>query len=267
LNYVERHFGDWARDTAHLSMLEDGAYNRLVDLYYVRESPLPRELGACCRLVRAVSKSEREAVKSVLAEFFDDTPDGWMHKRCDAEIERFRNKSGKARASANARWGADRSHSDGNADAYANASPNAMPTHSEGNATRGRGQARSHSPVASNQKPVTKEPGESARSRALLRPDGVSEQVWDDWLALRKAKKAPVTATTLDEATSEAGKAGMTLNAFLREWCVRGSQGLKADWLRPNGSSPPRPAPQTTAERNAEAKRLLGFETKEPHDA
>jgi uncharacterized protein YdaU (DUF1376 family) len=262
MNYVERHFGDWARDTAHLTMLEDGAYNRLVDLYYVREQPLPLDLASCCRLVRAVSKPERAAVKSVLAEFFDETPDGWMHKRCDAEIERFRTKSGKARASANARW----AHSEGNADASANASPDAMRTHSEGNATRGRGQARSHSPVASSQKPVTKEPGESARSRALPRPDGVSEQVWNDWLALRKAKKAPVTATTLDEATSEAGKAGMTLNAFLREWCVRGSQGLKADWLRPNGV-PQRPTThQSTAERNAEAKRLLGFASEElPH--
>lgn len=132
MNYVERHFGDWARDTAHLSMLEDGAYNRLVDLYYVREEPLPLDLSACCRLVRAVSKQEREAVRSVLAEFFVQAPEGWAHKRCDAEIERYRTKSGKARASANARWGADRSQSDGNANAHANASPNAMRTHSDG---------------------------------------------------------------------------------------------------------------------------------------
>lgn len=131
MNYVERHFGDWARDTAHLSMLEDGAYNRLCDLYYVREVPLPAELAACCRLVRASSKPEREAVKSVLAEFFVMTAEGWRHKRCDIEIERFRTKSGKASASAKARWGADRSQSEGNANAHANASPDAMRTHSE----------------------------------------------------------------------------------------------------------------------------------------
>jgi uncharacterized protein YdaU (DUF1376 family) len=90
LNYVERHFGDWAKDTAHLSMLEDGAYNRLCDLYYVRETPLPADLAACCRLVRATSKQERAAVASVLQEFFVLTPAGWAHKRCDEEIERFR---------------------------------------------------------------------------------------------------------------------------------------------------------------------------------
>ena len=89
MNYVERHFGDWARDTAHLSMLEDGAYNRLCDLYYVRETPLPEDFSACCRLARATSKPERDAVAVVLKEFFRSTQDGWRHKRCDAEIERY----------------------------------------------------------------------------------------------------------------------------------------------------------------------------------
>ena len=64
-------------------------------------------------------------------------------------------------------------------------------------------------------------------------PEGVSAQVWSDWLALRKAKKAPVTMTVVDGAHREAEKAGMSLDAFLRCWCARGSQGLHAEWLRP----------------------------------
>lgn len=99
---------------------------------------------------------------------------------------------------------------------------------------------------------------ESARARPPPKPDGVPDQVWADWTALRKAKRAPVTATVIAEAQSEAGKAGMTLEAFLREWCVRGSQGLKAEWLapRPGATAPP---PIDTAARNAESRRLLGF--------
>jgi hypothetical protein len=53
-------------------------------------------------------------------------------------------------------------------------------------------------------------------------------------VALRKSKRAGVTQTTVDGAKAEAEKAGMTLNAFLREWCFRGSQGLKAEWLGPS---------------------------------
>jgi hypothetical protein len=64
-------------------------------------------------------------------------------------------------------------------------------------------------------------------------PDDVGLQVWQDWLALRKAKKAPVTETVVNSARKEAEKAGISLNAFLTIWCARGSQGLQADWLKP----------------------------------
>jgi len=79
---------------------------------------------------------------------------------------------------------------------------------------------------------------EARDTRALPRPDIVAVQIWEDWIALRKAKKAPVTATVLDSATTEAGKAGMSLEAFLAIWCARGSQGLQADWLKPSERQP-----------------------------
>ncbi len=100
MNYVEHHFGDYARDTGHLSMTEHGAYRLLMDLYYVREKILPQNVAECCRLVRAKSSVERKAVTSVLSEFFEKTEEGWNHKRCDAEIVRMREKSQKARESA-----------------------------------------------------------------------------------------------------------------------------------------------------------------------
>lgn len=70
-------------------------------------------------------------------------------------------------------------------------------------------------------------------------PGDVDAQVWTDWLALRKAKKAPVTETVIDGARREAAKAGMTFEAFLRVWCQRGSQGLQADWLKPHERAGP----------------------------
>jgi hypothetical protein len=64
-------------------------------------------------------------------------------------------------------------------------------------------------------------------------PSDVSEQVWNDWLQLRKTKKASVTETVINGARSEALKIGWSLEKFLVEWCTRGSQGLKADWIVP----------------------------------
>lgn len=63
-------------------------------------------------------------------------------------------------------------------------------------------------------------------------PPDVSEQVWNDWLQLRKTKKASVTETVIRGARNEASKIGWTLEQFLVEWCTRGSQGLKAEWLK-----------------------------------
>lgn len=64
-------------------------------------------------------------------------------------------------------------------------------------------------------------------------PDDVDAQVWTDWLTLRKQKRAPVTLTVIEGAKTEASKAGMSLEDFLRVWCRRGSQGLEAAWLKP----------------------------------
>lgn len=145
MNYYEFHIGDYLKNTAHLSMLEDAAYRRLIDAYYTREAPLPIERRACYKLCRAASKDEREAVDYVLDEFFFEHADGWHNERCDAEIFRFKDKQAKAKRSADARWNKQQPHSDGNA----NASPDAMRTHSEGSAPRAR--TSSQSPVASNQ--------------------------------------------------------------------------------------------------------------------
>lgn len=87
----------------------------------------------------------------------------------------------------------------------------------------------------------------SAPASAVARPDEVSEQVWADWLSLRKAKKAPVTPTVLRNALSEATKAGLPLERFLEIWCLRGSQGLQADWLKPNERAGPQTRPSASA--------------------
>jgi uncharacterized protein YdaU (DUF1376 family) len=130
LNYYEHHIGDFAEATAHLSFVEDAAYSRLIRKYYAQEKPLPTDIKAVQRLVGARSKDEREAVESVLNEFFDLQADGWHQARCDAEIARYQDKQAKAKRSAQARWNAKPPQSEGNA----NASPDAMRTHSEGNA-------------------------------------------------------------------------------------------------------------------------------------
>jgi len=97
VNYYRHHIGDYLRDTAHLSMLEDAAYRRMLDLYYMREQPLPAESKAVCRLVRARSPEECEAVETVLAEFFTLARSGpTLKSRICAQRQSAREPTGKS---------------------------------------------------------------------------------------------------------------------------------------------------------------------------
>lgn len=97
MNYFEHHIGDYAAATAHLSLLEDAVYSRLLRRYYLQEEPLPAEVRLVARLVGARAAEEVEAVQVVLEEFFTLQEDGWHNKRADEEIARYQAKVDAAR--------------------------------------------------------------------------------------------------------------------------------------------------------------------------
>lgn len=66
---------------------------------------------------------------------------------------------------------------------------------------------------------------------AFLAMHGVTLQVSEDWLKLRKLKKAAVTQTAIDGIQREAMKADIDLDAALRVCCERGWTGFKAEWF------------------------------------
>lgn len=90
MNYYERHLGDYAKDTAHLSMLEHGAYGLLLDRYYATECGIPADQAH--RLARARTKEEKQAVDSVLDEFFTLTDGVWVNNRASDEITKAQSK-------------------------------------------------------------------------------------------------------------------------------------------------------------------------------
>lgn len=89
MNYYKRHLGDFARDTAHLSQGQIGAYNLMLDWYYANERPLPADTQDVYRIARAYSKEETKAVDKVLTDFFRITSDGWEQKRVTEELAKY----------------------------------------------------------------------------------------------------------------------------------------------------------------------------------
>ena len=94
--------GDFITSCAHLSLLEEGVYNRLLDIVYSSENPLPADIASVCRLCRARSADECAAVEVVLREFFVLGPTGWTQARADAEIARSQHRATKCRENGKA---------------------------------------------------------------------------------------------------------------------------------------------------------------------
>jgi uncharacterized protein YdaU (DUF1376 family) len=192
--------GDYKSATAHLTNEEDLAYRRLLDMYYDTEKPIPLETDWVARRLRVGI----DLVATVLQDMFLQTENGWVHDRCEDEIREYHRMADRARANGKA---------------------GGRPKNPVGS------QAEPSRKLTTNHKPLTTNQVDTKRTSAPVCPDGVSDQVWKDYLAIRKAKRSPLTTTALTAIEKEAGKAGWSLEKTLSECVARGWVGFKAEWV------------------------------------
>lgn len=145
MNYYKRHIGDYAAATRHLSLLEHGVYCMLLDVYYTGEKALPADERAVQRLVAARSKDERDAVETILGEFFEKFEDGWHQARCDEEIHHK-----QAKAETNQALGRLGGRPKEITDSVIPENPNGFKRESETVSTAETESNPSHKPVTSN---------------------------------------------------------------------------------------------------------------------
>jgi len=82
-----------------------------------------------------------------------------------------------------------------------------------------------------NVKNVKKERMKEGKEKPLaVRPDDISKDVWDDFLMIRKQKRAPFTATAFKGMITQAGKAKVTVEKAMAIACERGWQSFNAKW-------------------------------------
>jgi uncharacterized protein YdaU (DUF1376 family) len=90
MHYYQFNIGDYVSHTRHLSPIEDIAYRRLLDAYYLSERPLNSGIAVVARQIGL--KEHEPEVHEVLQEFFKLTEDGWINTRADKEIAHFKGK-------------------------------------------------------------------------------------------------------------------------------------------------------------------------------
>ena len=148
MHYYQFNIGDYITHTAHLDESEDLAYRRMLDWYYLHESPLPDSVEQIAKYIRM--RTHTESIANVLSEFFIAGEYGYHQKKADEQIDAYKAKSDKAKASASARWSKKPIERDASA----------LQTQSEGNAN--------HKPLTINHKPINKPLDQSAIDRELM---------------------------------------------------------------------------------------------------
>lgn len=108
MNYYSFHIGDYAVHTRHLTLIEDLAYRRLLDLYYTTEQPITLDVEKASKLI-GMREHIRE-VSEILSDFFLKSEDGYRNSRCDKEIGVYKAKADRARSANSSRWNAKKSN-------------------------------------------------------------------------------------------------------------------------------------------------------------
>ena len=257
------YWDDWIGDTQDLSLLEHGAYFRLMAAYYATGGELSADRRRLYRLCGALESDEQEAIDLICGRFFR-TENGWLrHDRADRELNAAAEKRAKAQAAAAKRHAG--TNADARADAHADADAGA---HADAPATRAHDpQPTTHNPQDTTHSDTPQGTGapsgaQGSRSRSgpkkIPPPEGVSQQVWDDFTSHRTRMKAPLTVTAANRIANELDRAeadGWTKDDALGEAMAAGWRGVKAEWLanRKASASPGRPGqgaqPETPEER------------------
>jgi uncharacterized phage protein (TIGR02220 family) len=182
MHYYQFNIGDYHSHTSRLSLLEDLAYRRLIDLYYLNERPLN---GCLADVAREIGMIENKAdVEYILGKFFVESDGEWTNKRADKEIAAYRKKRKQAseagKASAKARQG--KPDEQMNNDRSTTVQPN-----------------NNHKPITKNQEPIqdktllSGEPDPSPRSKQKEEAKGVL-----DFLNEKTGKRFKPVAANMD---------------------------------------------------------------------
>ena len=202
MHYYQFHIGDYKSHTHHLSLMEDLAYRRLLDFYFLHEQPIKHR-----DIARQIGMREHEEdVMTVLNEFFISTADGFVSPRADKEIKQYKEFSEAGKRGAAKRWSTP---PNGEAISPPNATPIAT---------------NNHKPITNNQLKEKQQRG------SRLAQDWVLTNSMDQWAKQERPDLdvRQVADQFKDYWVAQAGQKGVKLDwdATWRNW-VRNTKAVK----------------------------------------
>ena len=199
MHFYSFNIGDYISHTKHLSDMEDLAYRRLLDLYYLHERTLNEDVAIVARKINM--RDNVPEVETVLEEFFVlEVGKGWTNPRADEEIQKYQSKVEQSKRAAQA-------------------------------SVQRRLNARSTDVQPNKKQETINNKQETYNNKTLKRPRNVTKKTWDDFLVHRKNKKAPLTETAFKGIKNEVSKTSISLEEALIMCQARGWQSFKSDWI------------------------------------
>lgn len=166
MHYYKFNVGNYYRRTHNLSLLEDLAYRRMLDTYYLDEKPFPNDIAKIARKIGM--RDSLDEVSIILEDYFLLQDDLWHNEKADEQIEAY-----QANAEVN----------------KLNGKKGGRPRKitqpvTDGNPSKSEPKGNNKQLTINNKQLTNKE---------IVIPDGININSWNEWSAYRKSKKKAIS--------------------------------------------------------------------------
>ena len=233
MNYYQHNIGDFAVETKYMTFEQKGLYIDMIDRYLSTGEPLDNHWVSTIK--RLASEG---AVDTVLMLCFEERDGLFYNARCEKIISDYEAMAEKNRRNAQKRT-KKAVVAEGKEPTGGCCNPSLQPS---GNPVDDQSLlTNNHKPITNNHKEVDTRTESAPRVKEqLVKPEGVSEQTWTDWQALKRKLCKSCTQRMVNAIVREAAKAGMTVEEAMIYQLEKGWKGFEADWVtdnRPNKRS------------------------------
>ena len=226
MNWYKHYMGDYARDTAHLTILQHGTYRLLLDHYYATEKPLQAHIPTLQRIIRATTPDEQDAVRTVLKEYFVLLDGFYSHSRADKELQKY-----QAQVEHNRTVGklGGRPRNPEITQVVILDNPSGFE-----NITRNKPNPETRNQIPDNQISETRNQTPKKETALFVLPDWVDSALWTEWMSVRKKLKAinsPRAMELLVDKLFLISQSGISVNTAIKTAIEKSWKSIELDWL------------------------------------
>lgn len=166
MHYYKFNVGNYYRRTHNLSLLEDLAYRRMLDTYYLDEKPFPNDISKIARKIGM--RDSLDEVSIILEDYFLLQDDLWHNEKADEQIKAYQANSEVNKLNGK-KGGRPRKIT--------------QPV-TDGNPSKNEPKGNNKQLTINNkQQPI----------KSMVIPEGINIDSWTEWIDYRKEKKKPVS--------------------------------------------------------------------------